>query len=238
MKAKIKYIIIIITITMISKVFSQNDSLLFGNNTVQIYKSRALFMNNTIYDAVNDFERLREMEETDECKVDYSFYYNPLSLVGEYYSYEFGEGGILACGVPGNSLGIKTIDLNSRRKISLNEIFTEESIVKALKSDKWIQKIAKERDVDFSGYNTLKEYIDAINQLGYAEFNSSGFTILGYSEEKNEVAIRFVGEAYMGFNHNQHLQLGLLLIPKTNFKDKLLNKTEFVLNDFENGLTN
>lgn len=238
MKTKVKYIVITLTITIALKGFSQNSDLLFSNDTIQVYKSRALVMNDTIYDATADFEKLRKTEETNECKVEYSFYYNPLSLVGEYYSYEFGEGGILACGVPGSSLGIRTIDLNSKKETLLTDIFERESILKALKSDKWIQKIGEEGNIDFSGFNNLKELITAINKLGYAKFKPSGFAILKYSEEKNEVSVRLVGETYMGFNHNQHLQLGLILVPKVNFKNKLLNKTEFVLGEFENGLTN
>lgn len=222
---------------MAPKAFSQSPDLLFSNDLIQIYKSRALAMDETIYDATTDFEKLRETEETDECKVDYSFYYNPLSLVGAYYSYEFGEGGVVACGVPGSSLGIRTIDLKSKKETALTDIFEEKSILNALKSDKWIQGIGKENHIDFSGYHNLKDLITAINKLGYAEFKPSSFAILRYSEEKNEVAVRFVGKAYVGFNHNQHLQLGLTLVPKPNFKDELLNKTEFVLGKFKNGLT-
>jgi len=236
MKTKVKYIVITF-IVIVSKAFSQNSDLLFSNDTIQIYKSSAFVMSDTIYDATADFEKIRNMEETDECKVDYSFFYNPLSLVGAYYSYEYGEGGTLACGVPGNSVGIRTIDLNTKKEISLTDIFEEKSILKALKSDKWVQRIGKEGKLDFSAYTSLIELLTAINRLNHAKFAPSGFAILKYSEEKNEVAVRFVGQAYMGYNHNQHLQLGLILIPKPNLKDRLLNETKFMLGEFDNGLT-
>ena len=236
MKTKLKYTFIAITIIIGSKGFSQDNSPLFSNSSIKIYKSKVLFMNSIIYDANVDFEKLRQKEETDECKVHYSYYYNPLSLVGEYYSYEFGEGGVFGCGVPGSSLGVRTIDLNSNAEISLTDIFEEKSILQALKSDKWIQRIGKEMNVDVSKHNNLGELIDSINKFGYAHFNPSSFTILEYSEEKNEVVVRFVGVNYMGFNHNRHLQLGIRLVPKLNFKDKLLNENGFILGRFENGL--
>lgn len=58
-----------------------------------------------------------------------------LSLVGNYYSYEAGEGGIIGCGVPGNSLSVRTVDVCSGKEVSLTQIFTEKSILKAMKSD-------------------------------------------------------------------------------------------------------
>jgi len=75
---------------VIDKVVGQGDSLLFEKNMFKIYRASAIFKGDTIYDAKRDLNKFIQQEDTIECKLNYMFYYNPLSLIGEYYSYESG----------------------------------------------------------------------------------------------------------------------------------------------------
>lgn len=234
---KTKYIFLFIIMSFfLGRLFGQQDSLLFQNDSLQIYQSSATFNGELIYNANNDLKELIEKEETKECEVDYSFYYNPLSLVANYYSYEFGEGGIIACGVPGSSLGVQTIDLTTGKSVSLTAIFTEEIILQALRSDQWIKSLEQKKKIDFSKVTSFKKFLDTIYQLDYVKFPLNSFAIYKYSKKKELVAIRLVGNEYMGFNHNRHFQLGLWLKPKPNFEKKLQHQTKFLLGKFKNGL--
>ena len=237
-KKGIALYVLMIALAVTGRAFAQEDTLLFRNDSICIYRTSASYSGNTLYDAGKDLQELIKKEEDEDCKVDYSFYYNPLSLIGNYYSYESGEGGIIACGVPSNTISVQTVDLRSGKEISLTHLFTEKSILEALATDPWIKKIGKEIDVDFSEPESFKEFIATLNQLGYARFSSNGFAILKYQEERNKVAVRLVGEAYMGFNHSRHLQIGLWLEPTAAFKAELKSKTHFMLGKFKNGLTN
>lgn len=220
------------------KAFSQEDNLLYQKDSLKIYKSLAVFKGKEIYNAEKELQSLRENEEeSDNCSVDYTYYYNPLSLVGNYYSYEAGEGGIIACGVPGNMLLIKTINLTTSKEVSLRDVFTEMSILQALKSDKWVQQIQNKINTDFSKLNSFTDVLKAINELDYVKFKPNSFTVLKYDANNGNVLVRFVGKEYMGFNHHRHLQLGLNLKPKQEFKHLFKTKTKFTLGEFKNGLT-
>lgn len=232
-----KIIILIIFCLLSTKGVGQNDTL-FKNQELIIYQKSAYYKGKEIYNAERNLKELTEQEKTDECKVDYEFYNNPLSLVGKYYSYESGEGGIFACGVPGNSLMIQTINLNNNKKISLVDIFSEQSVLKALKQDIWIKKNMEDRKIDFQSITSFEVLLDTINSLGYAKFSPSSFAILDYDKKNRKVSVRFVGEEYMGFNHNKHLQLGLWLEPKESYKQLFQNKIYFKIGEFKNGLKN
>lgn len=234
---KITQYVLVLLFIIGGKAISQENNLLYQKDGFKIYKSSAIFKGTEIYNAKKDLEKLKEIEDSDERPHDYSFNYSPLSLVGNYYSYEASEGGILGCGVPGSIVAIKTINLNTNKDVYLTDVFTKKSILKALKQDKWIKQIQSETNTDFSKLNSITALIKAINELNYAKFKRSGFTVLKYDSKKEEVLIRFVGQQYMGFNHHKHLQLGLRLKPKQEFKHLLKTKTRFVLGDFKNGLT-
>ncbi|WP_400073517.1 hypothetical protein [Zobellia russellii] len=228
---------IIIIISLLSiKGFCQKDTTLFKKQELIINKKSAFFKGKEIYNAERDLKELTEQEKTDECIVNYEFYNNPLSLVGTYYSYESGEGGVIACGVPSNTLNVLTIDLDNNKAISLSDIFLEESIIKALKDDNWVKKNMDERKIDFQSINSFEVFMDTINSLGYAKFKSNSFAVLGYNKKNGYVSVRLVGEEYMGFNHNKHLQLGLWVKPKESYKELFKNKIHFTIGDYKSGL--
>ncbi|MBQ4915471.1 hypothetical protein J8L85_13535 [Maribacter sp. MMG018] len=226
---------LIILCLLCTKGFSQKDTL-FENQELIIRKKSAYYKGNEIYNADRELENLIKKEKTDECGVSYRFYYNPLSLVGNYYSYESGEGGVLACGVPGSSLSVQTINLENNKKTSISDLFLEESILKALKNDSWIKRNMEENKIDFHLINSVKAFFDRINSLGDVRFNLNSFAILEYDKKYGKVSVRLVGTEYMGYNHSRHLQLGLLLEPKEPYKHLFQNNMYFTVGDFNSGL--
>lgn len=221
---------------IITESYGQQDSLLFKSDFVKIYTTYMLYKEEELYNAKKDLRHLLEKEKSTQCKVDYSYWYNPLSLVGNYYSYEYGEGGVLACGPPGSMLSVKTIDLSFGQQVPLTEICTESSIIEALKADGWVKKFGDGINVDFSQFEGLEEFMEVFNRSGYVKFNPFSYAVFEYSEERKMVALRWVGQEYIGFNHIKHLQLGLWVKPNPEFESALKETTYFKLGDFENGL--
>lgn len=230
------YFFVVLIFLIVNSARSQSTDLLFRTDSVEIYKSAAIFMGKVIYNANDDLKRLVTEEETEACKVDYAFRYNPLSLIGNYYSYEAWEGGTVACGVPGSTFAIQTIDLRNGNSISLTQLFTKESIFEAIRSDKWIREIGEEANVDMNALNNLDDLIKIIYRLRNVKFTASSFAILEYAKTKGMVAVRFVGREYVGFGHHKHLQLGLLVRPTAKFREELEGRTYFFLGEYNNGL--
>lgn len=253
-----KALIYIVTLVSFTVAFSQQSDLLYHKNGLKIYKDSAFFKNTELYNAKKKEEELKEKEETTECPVQYFYYYNPLSLVGAIYSYEMGEFGETACGVPGGSVHVVTINLTTTKKVALTDLFTEASILKALKNDSWVQKEVKQRNnhaksiikrrgflpkdvielpIDLEKITSFSEFLKKINHhpIGL-KFTSDSFTIVNYDNVKKRVAIRWVGMQYMGSNHHRHLQLGLWLTPKKEAIQYFTNKDNFYLHRFKNGL--
>ena len=97
------------------------DSLLFKKNGLEIYSDKAFYKKKTLYNSLTDYEEFvaREAMPDSDCTVFYESYYNPLSLVGNFYSYEFGAAEEAACGPMGNALGVRTISVDSGLVISI-----------------------------------------------------------------------------------------------------------------------
>ncbi|GAA0412092.1 hypothetical protein GCM10009133_20590 [Cocleimonas flava] len=233
----IPIIITLILCLFTNTISAEQSTLLFKNKDVSIYKDRAYYNGIALYDAAKDLERLTLQEATDDCPVNYTYYYHPLSLVGNYYSYESGEFGVLACGTPGGSSKIVTINLADYKDVSLTDIFTQESILKALSEDQWVKKILKETKNNFEPILSFDAFIESINTLSNDRFSPNSFAVLNYDKKNNKAAVRLVGQRYMGYNHFKHVELGLLLEPKDPFKYDLENSTYFTLHAFKNNLT-
>lgn len=218
------------------------ESALYQANGLEIYPNRALYQGKTIYDGKAEASELiakeKELEPPDECTFYYTFDYTPLSLVGNYYSYAYFEGGEFPCGASGNGVGVHTIDLTTFNKVPITDLFNEDSLLSALKSDTWITQFGKDTNTDFSNIESFTTFLQTLNQATFDPntFVADAFTIVNYDKTTNQAAVRFVGEKYVGFNHNEHLQLGLLLTPTPAFQALLENKFYFKLGDYSNSL--
>lgn len=238
-----KYIkTLLVALMLISTAGFCQDAPLWQKDGLQIEASRAVFQGNVIYDADKELAQLRAKEASNDCPVDYAFAYHPLSLVGDYYSYGKAEGGSLACGTMGSSVSVQTIDVTTGKTVAITDLFTPSSVLKALKADHWVQRIATEHAIDLSLYNDPHSLIEAINQQAYLNFGQRGFSlssfaVLDYQPTSNQASIRWVAEQARGFNHHRHLQLGLTLTPKPLFRSQLINDTHFLLGTYINKLS-
>ncbi|MFK7813067.1 MAG: hypothetical protein AB8B59_11270 [Maribacter sp.] len=213
-----------------------NDSLLYLKKNLSIYSDKAFYKKKTLYSSQTDYEEFvaREATPDSDCTVFYESYYNPLSLVGDFYSYEYGAAEEAACGPMGNSLGVRTIAVDTGLEVSMLELFEEEALIAAFKNDSWVLEY-----VDFSkqDLNTNKSFADILTffKLGQGtRFSSDSFCILDF--ENGKAKVRFVGAEYMGYNHNRHLQLGFELPVKKEALKLFADSDNFYLGRFKNGL--
>ncbi|MFT6996143.1 MAG: hypothetical protein ACJA1P_002890, partial [Maribacter sp.] len=215
------------------------DSLLFEQNDFKITTTKASYQDVVIYDSKIDSLNFstHNIAEPTECETFYASYYHPLSLVGPYYSYEYGVAPQEACGPMGNTLAITTVDLRTLQKVPLQELFTEKSILKALKNDSWIKKLAQLNNIPISKIETYKAFLYFLSETASMQFLTHSFTVLGYNSTTNTAQVRFVAQEYMGYDHHKHFQLGLTLRPKKHLKPVFKNQLAFKLGSYKNGLT-
>lgn len=233
MKTLFTFALLLLTLTA----FPQENDLLYSDEDFQLSASQAVYQGIELYNAEKDLADLVKREGDTECPVDYAFFYNPLSLVGPYYSFEANEGGVLACGKPGNSLAIRAVNITTGAPAELDELFSETSIFNAFMGDSWIQKQLNKGYISLDKASNWEAAVDVFNQLDGFTFTTSGFAILKYDAERNLAAVRFVGVEYVGSDHNMPFQLGLWLEPLPAFQAELENHTRFTLGKFDSSLT-
>ncbi|MGJ8660237.1 MAG: hypothetical protein ACSHWV_10320 [Cellulophaga fucicola] len=220
------------------KISAQVDSVLFEVNNFKITTKKATVMGAVLYDtkidSINFFTKNKL--ESNKCEVFYYSYYNPLSLVGPFYSYEYGVNSREACGPMGNSLGVVTLDLRTMQNVTLQDIFTKESLLKALKNDSWIKELAQLNNITISEIKTYKAFLYFLSEAASMQFLTHSFTVLDYNSATNEAQVRFVAQEYIGYDHNKHFQLGLTLEPKEDLKEVFKSQIDFKLGAYKNGL--
>ncbi|QLG46000.1 SecDF P1 head subdomain-containing protein [Costertonia aggregata] len=209
---------------------------LFAKGNFTIYSNRAIYDGKEIYNTKTDYNTFMEREAMpgSQCDAYYSSYYNPLSLVGDFYSYEWGYSAESACGSPGNMLGVKTTNDETGTAVSLLQIVEEEVVVAALKKDSWVTQQAVSFKIDLENVESFSGMLDFFKAHFGVTITPSSFCILGY--EKGMVKIRLVGVEYVGYSHHRHLQLGFEVPVKEKAKPIFSDNTFFYLGKFKNGL--
>ncbi len=101
------------------------DDLLYKNYDFLIYQNKVLYNGSELYNSKTDQKLFKEREDVDKtkCKPRYASYYNPLSLVGSFYSYESFESLEKRCLKMDSSLGVQTISLETGEPVSLLSLF-------------------------------------------------------------------------------------------------------------------
>lgn len=210
--------------------------LLYMVDRLFIYENKAALNGTVLYDADAELAQLIKEEggEDGECEVNYVFNHNPLSLVGTYYSYESVEGGSYACGPPGSSLSVTAINTETLKPVEITDLFTENSMMTALKKDTWVLRQAKEYSKNLNEINDFNDFLEGIMSSGETRLGASDFAILDFNKETNLAAVRLIGTKYMGFNHYEYFQLGIWVEPidVKMFREK----SYFYLDRFENGI--
>ncbi|AXT52090.1 hypothetical protein D1818_15040 [Aquimarina sp. BL5] len=213
------------------------DSILFNKNDARVFKNKLIIDQTEIYNTKTDYDRFMEKNEmpNTDCTAHFESYYNPLSLVGNFYSYEYKENAESACGTPGGTVSVKSISLKTGNEITILKLFEEKDVVDAFKNDSWVLKKVKEYQIDIESIQSLKD-ITGFLQNPYVgiKFTKSGFCILDF--KKGKATIRFVATEYMRFNHNQHLQLGMILPVKVEALSFFKDKENFFLGKYKNWL--
>lgn len=228
----------------ITFVSAQNDNVIYQDSQkgFVIYQEKATLNGVEIYNSEKEEIEFinKEQHDSEQCRVLADIYRNPLSLIDNYYSYEYYFGSESACGNYGDVVTVETIDLTTLKKISLTELFTESSILLALKNDSWVLKQlnSSSTKIEVDSIKSFSQMIELLNSFdSFLEFKPYSFAITDSKPKKGKIAVRIVGKQYIGFNHHQHLQLGLWLEPKTLSRKKFLSKIKFVTGDYKNGLT-
>ena len=169
-----------------------DGEILYQKNDLTIFNTKAYFKKTEIYDGTRELLELIEEEETEECPVDYSFKYEPLSLLGDYLSIKKTQSGVMACGTPGGSSQTYTINYKTQKKVYIDDLFTEKSILKALKNDSWVKLKVKKFNKSLSDINTVDEMFNLLSEID--DINSivskSSFSILDIT--KNKVLVRLL----------------------------------------------
>lgn len=212
-----------------------SGAVLFQKNGLAIYPKKAHYNGVELYNAEKDLAKLKQSEDTVQCPLAYTYYYNPLSLVGDYFSYEKGEYGQAACGPPGNFLAVQTLQLKTQLRVPITDLFEEKVIVDALRKDKWIlEQLDQETIVRAI---SLNELLQRINSITLTSFKETSFTISGYDEKTKLAAVRLVSSTYGGFDHYHYVQIGLRMKPSERKVKEFEAEWNFYLGEFKNGLS-
>jgi hypothetical protein len=209
-------------------IFSKDDFLVYTNRAK--YKDRDWYNSNTDYDV---FMSKEAMVDT-ECQANQSSNYNPLSLIGNFYSYEYIQTSESACGPMGSSLGVRTIDYTTGAEVTIQDFFNEVDFVTAFKKDRWVVNHATEFKVDI---NTIKTFDDIFSFFNGDAAYSALPTSFSFVSFKNGLAkIRFFGVEYLGYNHSRHLQLGFEIKVKKEMLLLFEDSSNFYLGRYKNSL--
>ena len=160
------------------------DTLLFKNGNARVYQNKVIVDTVEVYNSKTDYDEFMKREGMPgaECTTNYSSYYNPLSLVGHIYSYEWGSFETAACGPTGNFLDVQTISLETGKKVSILELVDEKDLVAAFKNDSWVRRMSSEASLLLEG-ETLQEILDFFSTgLMGPRFSASGFCVLSFAE--------------------------------------------------------
>lgn len=217
--------------------FAKEEVLYQDKIGLTIEKTKATYNQIEIYNSNTEELTFINDNKVDNCNLMIDIKHNPLSLVGNYYSYEYTIASEAACGPPGSSAQIKTIDITTLKKVSITDLFTEQSIINAIKNDSWINQQSIDFHKKIAFLQDFEQTLTLLNELSMGlTFTADGFTIASKELVDGKINIRLVAREYMGFNHHRHLQLGLWLTPKEAFKKTFLTNTKFILGDYQNGL--
>ncbi|NOQ73492.1 MAG: hypothetical protein GQ574_15915 [Crocinitomix sp.] len=202
------------------KIYDKKELLIFDN--------KAFYKGEKLYDGTEDLLALIEAEYSEDCPVDYMYDYNPLSLVGDFLSYELNEYGSIACGYSGQSVAVNTINYKTKKAVAIDDVFTTESILTALKNDSWILGQAEMYEEDLGSYDSIDELLSFVEDL-HVDIEKENFTIKKFKDGGNLVEVQLVGFKTNPSMPIEKVVLGLTLEPLD--KD-LAKRSSFLLGTF------
>jgi hypothetical protein len=217
-----------------------SDHLLYKRKDFLIYQNKAMYNGTELYNTQTDQNLFEEQEDVykSKCKSKYASYYNPLSLVGSFYSYESFESIEKRCIKMGTSLGVQTISIETGEPISLLSLFEEEDVVQAFKKDAWVREMIENYQIDIE---EIKNFQDILNfpkdKLGTnIQYSPSSFCLEDF--ESGIARIRFVGRGYVGNNNYWHASMVFYLPVKHEMLQLFTQSQNFYLGSYPNGVLN
>ncbi len=211
----------------------EQNKILFERGAFRIFEKKAVYEDSIVHRSMDtvfgadDPDRYREMR---------SHHYQPLSLIGDHYSY-YGEHAYQgAGGTPGSSVEVRTIELGGKDTVPITELFKENSVLKALKKDQWVQRKAAERSIGLKGISSFQVMLDSLNRLSNAQFKEDGFAVLEQHEERGLFSVRLIGEKPIGWGHRDEFQLGLKVKAKERTLELIDEQAHFFMDRFAAGL--
>lgn len=209
---------------------------LYVSGDFKLSRNKATHGETELYSAIADHDGFvkRESNPDAKCPPVYTGYYNPLSLVGKYYSYEYGNKAAASCVRLGSTVGVKTIDIVSGEEVSLLAFFEEADIVTAFKKEDWVQQMATSAQMDLSKIETFQEVLDFNSGSSAMSFGASAFCIVGFQE--GIAKVKFVGRGYVGGNSYLHAPMNFELPVKQDALEWFENESNFYLGTYNNGL--
>ncbi len=205
----------------------KNEPILFQNEEVKIYKTKAIYKDEVLYE-VEDPTREELTEEAYNEAV--AVYYTPLSLIGNYFNYEKAS---FELGYPSSYGEIISLDLRTKEPLSILDVVEERSLVDALIQDGWVRGLEGMDLVELECSQTIEVVLRLINQhTAFAKFSVHSFAVLDYNERKEKVAIRFIGPKKEG-NLASYVQLGLWVSPLERVKKRLKQSGNFFMGKFK-----
>lgn len=215
------------------------DELLFSENDLLIYQTKAIYNGTELYNTKTDQQLFQERQKLTKtkCETKFTSYYNPLSLLGDFYSYEFFQSSEERCIKMGSAVAVQTIAIATGEPVSLLTLFKEEEVVAAFKADTWVKQGVVNHNLDIE---EIKSFQDVLNfpgdKLGTnLQYSASSFCVVGF--ENGIATIRFVGRGYIGGNSYWHAPMTLELPVKEEFLSSFEDEQNFYLGTYVNGLT-
>ena len=209
---------------------------IFLKEKFKVYKNRAEYKGEARYSSQTDYEVFMAKEATDDsdCELNYSSNYYLLSLVGNFYSYEYNKSSESACGPMDSTLGLRSIDYTTGHEVNVLDFFNEDDFVTVFKKDTWVVERASSFKIDLSVIKSFDHILHFFKaDLGLVALPNS-FCFTGF--EKGIAKFRFVALEYMGYNHSRHLQLGFELPVKKEMLPFFEESSNFYLGKYKNGL--
>tara|TARA_R110000851_G_scaffold89581_5_gene195371 strand:+ start:81374 stop:82072 length:699 start_codon:yes stop_codon:yes gene_type:complete len=219
---------------------TDSDMVLYQSDLLLITSKKAIYKNDTIYNAnVEEKKILKENNAQELVKQGIRPYvyvtYAPLSLVGNALSYKRNMADYWG-GHPTAFSTITTINVATQEPYNILNIVDETSLLTAIKNDPYVKKLCGIDTLKLQQAKTFKEALNLLNnQIQYPEnqFTVYSYTILGYSEVENKVALRLIRKKPRMGNFTRYLQLGLKATPTQAFKEKLQQPDVFFLGTYK-----
>jgi hypothetical protein len=217
-------------------VFSkESQKILYKSDGLIITKTKATYKGKVIYDAV------AEPKKYGDDAAYLVYHYTPLSLIGPYFSYrcDFFDGGAGGCQYSKNFITVTTINLITNQSVSVLELVDEDSLVTALKKDKWVRRnVESLRKLD--SCRKFEEIIEMIGvngkeQIFYETIASNSFYFVQFDRKTTQLALRLARNEPLGCSSQNILfELGLWVKPKKGMEHLFLQKSHFYLGKFKN----